>query len=177
MEIESAITLNCGCQQLLNVTRTLAHIRSRQDAASFPQLQTHWPSPGAINQAPRLKRRGRGSLLLAWHTQRQDCPQTRLEPPRHQAQSGSTPPLFDRVLRARSLVLLSALSNPVNVLEDVFQVGLGCGGTMRAATLPLRVIPMRSPSPTRSTSSDSFRLASNSPTVRIKTSNDNILDI
>ena len=40
-------------------------------------------------------------------------------------------------------------------------------GTIKAVSFPRRVIPIRSPSPARSTSSESFCLASNNPTVRM----------
>src|SRR5271155_4576091 len=50
-----------------------------------------------------------------------------------------------------------------------FKLRSGCGGLMIAVSLPRRVIPIRSPLPARSTSSESFCLASNRPTVRIRT--------
>src|SRR5260370_8968395 len=42
-----------------------------------------------------------------------------------------------------------------------------CAGTICAASFPRLVIPIRSPREARSTSSESFCLASNSPTLRI----------
>src|SRR5277367_5260342 len=99
----------------------------------------------------------------------------------HPARIDSTPALFNQILDGHTT--RKRLGTPPD-LFDVREYLLDLGqvlrslwaGTISAATLPRRVIRIRSPRDARSTNSDSFCLASNMPTVRMNRLSSNNLD-